>query len=511
MKTKKLLITLVIAMFFTSFTALAQAPAIDWQKSLGGSNADVAICTKQTPDGGYIVTGLSNSEDGDIFVNHGGNDFWVTKLDVDGVIQWSNSFGGTKNDEAYFITITSDGGYIVAGLSYSDNGDATVNHGDADYWIVKINNIGNLQWQKSYGGSGYDKINSIEETSDGGYIVAGYSGSTDGDVTGNHGKNDYWILKIQSDGAISWQKSLGGSDNEKAYSVKETADGGYIVFGFTGSMDGDITNNHGGFDYWVTKINSIGNLEWQKTYGGTQSDIGAVIALDVDGYILTGQSESYDGDATFNNGGYDYWTLKIDFDGSILWQKSYGGSADDIAYSVGKTTGNGYVISGYSESNNGDVTGNHGMNDVWVVKLHSDGSFNWELSLGGSTTDGSAFIEQTADGGYIATCTANSIDGDVTGNHGGFDYWIVKLDADLATSLTSVQSKNSQIYPNPFQDFIVLPHDTKNYEITNEFGKVISNKVFNNMVNTEELPPGVYFAEITLKDGSKTVAKLIKQ
>ncbi len=509
MKTK-LLITLVIAMSFTSIV-LAQAPAIDWQKSLGGSSADAAICSKQTPDGGYIVVGLSNSDDGDVFVNHGGNDYWVAKLDDQGNLQWSNSFGGSKNDEAYFISLTSDGGYIAAGLSFSDDGDATVNHGGADYWIVKIDNIGNLQWQKSYGGSGKDKINCIEQTPDDGYIVAGYSNSTDGDVIGNHGGNDFWILKLESNGDLQWQKSLGGSESEKAYSVKQTPDNGYIVAGFSGSNDGDVTGNHGGFDYWVTKLNISGNLEWQKAFGGTKSDIGAVLALNTDGYTMTGQSKSNDGDLTSNNGGYDYWTIAFDFTGNLQWQKSYGGSGDDIAYSVATTSDNGYVLSGYSSSNDIDVTGNHGMDDAWVVKLHSDGSMNWQLSLGGTKTDGSSFIQQTADHGYFATCTSYSNDGDVTGNHGGFDYWVVKLDADLATGILPQTVSNTAVYPNPFQDFIVLPPNSKSCEIKNEFGKVISNEVFNNTVNTGELLPGVYFAEIIFKDGKKSITKLIKQ
>ena len=508
MKTK-LLFCLVITMIVTSFTAFAQAPAIDWQKSMGGTKEDKAISTKQTPDGGYIVAGLTRSSDGDVFVNHGKNDFWVVKQDAQGNIQWSNSFGGSQNDEAYFISLTSDDAYIVAGLSYSDDGDATVNHGDADYWIVKIDAIGNLQWQKSFGGSGFDKANCIEQTSGGGYIIAGYSTSVDGDVTGNHGKRDFWVVKITDAGDMEWQKTLGGSYNEKAYSIKETPDGGYVVFGFSGSNDGDVTNNHGGFDYWLTKINSSGNLEWQKTYGGTQSDIGAVLALDADGYVLTGQSKSSDGDATYNNGGYDYWTVKTDFDGNLQWQKSYGGSSEDIAYSVAKTTGNGYIINGSSTSVDGDVTGNHGIKDAWVVKLHSDGSFNWGLSLGGTAKDGGSFVEQTTDGGYIATCTSGSNDGDVNGNHGDDDYWLVKLDADFATGVPMVSNKQS-VYPNPFCDYIMFPSNIKDVKITDWIGRVIKKEVFNNMVNTEDLPPGVYIAEFT-SNGEKNIMKLIKQ
>lgn len=508
MKTK-LLITLVFAMTITSFNTQAQAPAIDWEKSFGGTSADEAVCTKQTPDGGYIATGFTYSEDGDVFVNHGHDDYWIAKLDDQANIQWSSSFGGSKKDEAYFVCLTSGGSYILAGLSYSNDGDATTNHGDADYWIVKIDAIGNLQWQKSFGGSGFDKINCIEQTSDGGYIVAGYSNSNDGDVTGNHGHYDYWVVKITDGGNIEWQKSFGGSDNEKAYSIKQTPDGGYAVFGFAASIDGDVTGNHGLSDYWLVKLDASGNLQWQKTYGGTESDKGAVLALDPDGYVMTGQSQSSDGDATFNHGGYDYWIVKTDFDGNILWQESYGGSSDDISYSVNKTTGNGYIVSGFSSSNDGDVTVNHGEKDVWVIKLHSDGSLNWELSLGGTTKDVNSFVEQTSDGGYIVTCTSNSVDGDVTGNHGDDDYWVVKLGADLATGIPTISDAQS-VYPNPFLNYIMFPDKVEFVKITNWLGRTVTNKVFNNKVNTEELPPGVYFAEFT-SNGVKNIMKLVKQ
>lgn len=513
MKTKKLLITLVIAMSFTSFnSATAQAPAIDWQKSLGGASYDVGMCAKSTPDDGYIVAGFTKSADGDIFVNHGKSDYWVAKLDENGDIQWSNSFGGSKADSAHYISLTSDGGYIVAGASGSDNGDVSENKGSGDYWIVKIDAIGNLQWQKSYGGSDYDQANCVEQTSDGGYIVAGYSRSpNDGDVTGNHGGNDYWVLKLDESGNLQWEKSLGGSYVEKGYSVKQKSDGSYVVSGASNSIDGDVTGNHGGFDYWVVSLDESGNLEWQKTYGGSLSDIGSVLSIADDGFIITGQSESSDGDATFNNGKYDYWIVKTDFDGNLQWQKSYGGSGNDIAYSIDKTVDNGYIIAGFSDSNDGDVTNNHGGLDSWIIKLHSDGSLSWEKTLGGSTTDGASFLEQTLDGGYIVIGASNSIDGDVTGNHGGFDYWIVKLDADFATSLTSVPTEDCQVYPNPFDDFIVLPQSVKNCEITNEFGRVISNKVFNNKISTVDLSPGTYFAEMTFTDGTKITTKVIKQ
>ncbi len=165
------------------------------------------------------------------------------------VISWQKCFGGSKSEEAKSIQQTSDGGYIVAGYSASTNGAVTENHGDSDYWVVKLNSTGNISWQKSFGGSYHDEARSIQQTSDGGYIVAGYSESTDGDVTGNHGDSDYWVVKLNSTGNILWQKSLGGSDDDEANSIQQTSDGGYIVAGYSQSTDGDVTGHHGSFIY----------------------------------------------------------------------------------------------------------------------------------------------------------------------------------------------------------------------------------------------------------------------
>ncbi len=173
--------------------------------------------------------------------------------------KWEKSLGGSGNDIIYrgkrSIEQTSDGGYILAGESTSSDGDVTGNHGGSyDYWIVKLDNTGAISWEKSLGGSDDDKPYSIEQTSDGGYIVAGQSLSTDGDVTGNHGNYDYWVVKLDNTGAISWQQSLGGSDYDIAYSVEQTSDGGYAIAGGSYSIDGDVTGNHGAYDYWIVKL-----------------------------------------------------------------------------------------------------------------------------------------------------------------------------------------------------------------------------------------------------------------
>src|SRR5258706_503563 len=293
-------------------------PAIQWEKCLGGTDEDNATSLQQTADGGYIVAGSTTSNDGDVTSNHGGKDYWLVKLDVSGNIQWQKCFGGTNNDEAQAVQQTSDGGYVIAGFTNSNDGDVTGNHGSIDCWIVKLDGSGNIQWQKCFGGTGWDVAYSVQQTIDGGYIVAGSTSSNDGDVTGNHyaGIGDYWIVKLDGSGNIQWQKCLGGTDWDVAYSVQQTIDGGYIVAGSTLSNNGNVVGNHdttGSYnDYWIVKLNSAGNLQWQKCLGGTGYEEAYYIRQTADeGFIIAGYAEYTDGDVTGSHGNVDFWVVKL--------------------------------------------------------------------------------------------------------------------------------------------------------------------------------------------------------
>lgn len=349
---------------------------IQWQKSLGGTGIDDGIFVQQTKDNGYIVAGNSTSNNGDVTGNHNGsNDYWIAKLDNIGGLQWQKSLGGNGSEFVSSIQQTADSGYIVAGMSDSQNGDVTGNHGvSADYWVVKLDNSGIIQWQKSLGGTATDYAFSIKQTTDGGYIVAGSSNSNDGDVTGNHnGGNDYWVIKLDNIGAIQWQKSLGGASDDKAYDIQQTADGGYIVAGKSASKDGDITGHHGDstvYDYWLVKLTNMGVIQWQNSFGGTGDDEGQSIDQTVDGgYIVAGHSMSNDGDVIGNHNSWDEWVVKLDNLGAIQWQKSLGGTSGEFGWSIQQTIGGGYIIAGQTNSNDGDVIGYNGGGDFWVVKL----------------------------------------------------------------------------------------------------------------------------------------------
>jgi len=489
---------------------------LQWQKSLGGTNDEFATLIQNTNDGGYIVTGVTESGDGDVSGYHSNYDIWVAKLNDTGGLQWQRCLGGSGYDDAPTIEQTTDSGYIIAGYSASTNGDATGNgnHGSYDYWIIKLSSTGTIQWQKAYGGSGEDDVNTVKQTADGGYIVAGSLESNDGEVTGNHGMYDGWVVKLDDTGAIQWQKTLGGSDMDFIYAATQTTDGGYIAGGFTKSTDGDVTNALGAYDYWVVKLSSAGAIQWQKSYGGTSDDEAYYIMQTSDGgYALTGSSTSIDGDVTGNHGSEDYWIVKLDDTGAIQWQKSLGGSGEEQSYYMTQTTDGGYAISGKSNSHDGDISVTYGGDDYWVVKLSSTGGLQWEASLGGSDDDVAASLQQTPDGGLIVAGFSSSHDSDVTASLGGVDFWIAKMGAVTGVAAVSALAPVINIYPNPAHDVInISSKENITTELTDVAGRVVLPLSSKTQLNIAALPAGSYLFNVYDTKGMKLkTEKVTKQ
>ena len=288
-----------LLMFLGSW-AIAQ-PTIEWQKTFGGSNFDESYCIRQTTDGGYIVAGGTVSHNGDVFGHHGNNDFWIIKLKANSAVQWKKVYGGTGNDVPYSIEQTDDGGYVVAGYSNSNNFDAAGFHGGLyDGWVVKLDATGAIQWQKMYGGSNWDDFWHVAQTTDGGYILAGRSASTNGDLTGNKGTLDTWVVKINAFGEIEWQRNYGGSGEDIGYSVAQTPDGGYVVVSETASIDGDVVGLNGNYDVWVLKLSATGEIEWQRALGGEYGDFGTNVLVSSDGgYVVTAYVGSHNSGDVF--------------------------------------------------------------------------------------------------------------------------------------------------------------------------------------------------------------------
>ncbi len=486
---------------FLIYSALAaqSAPSIEWQKALGGTHGESANAVQQTSDGGYIVAGNSMSNDGDVTGNHGGGDYWIVKLNPAGGIQWQKTLGGSNVDDAQSIRQTTDGGYIIAGSSNSGDGDISGNHGNYDYWIVKLDSNGNMQWQKSLGGSSMDMAQSIQQTSEGGYIVAGSSSSNDGDVSGNHGGGDYWIVKLDINGNIQWQKSLGGSSSEQVNSVQQTFDGGYIIAGTTVSTDGDITVSYGNNDFWVVKLDSGGNMQWQKTLGNIGDNIGYYAQQTFDGgYIAVGTSFN---SSNLESGLPDYWVIKLSNNGTIEWDKYFGGSFHDNAITIRQTPEWDYIVAGWTASNNGQVTNHHGNLDYWIIKLDSSGNMKWEKTLGGPDFDYLTALELTADNGYIVSGSTGSTSGDVTGHHGMIDAWIVKLSPEQLGIPENQQRHKPNLYPNPAKDFFYLDHLPREstISITDMSGRKLFSQKYNEekiKISTSAFMEGLYMVQV---------------
>lgn len=506
-------------LFFLTLISLtyvnAQAPAIQWSKTYGGSGFEEAQAILQTIDGGYIVAGYTNLNSGDVTDNHSNSvtDFWVVKLSATGTIQWKNCYGGTADDRAYCIQQTTDGGYVIAGSSVSTDGDVTGVHINqfnvlwGDYWVIKISSTGSLQWQKTIGGTSLDVAQSIIQTTDGGYIVVGESYaefSYDGDFV-----NGATIVKLTSTGTIEWV-TYGGNYN---YDVKQTPDGGYVVAGYLGGK------------FYILKLNSLGATEWQKFYGGSSSsDFAYSIVLTTDGgYMVAGCIRSSDGDVTgYHGGATDAWLLKLDSSGDLQWQKTLGGSYDDQANCVLQTADGGYIMAGQTNSNDGDVNGLHGVvgatsccepiTDYWVVKITNAGMIQWQKTMGANYIDKATSIIKTTDGGYaIAGHVALQVvnNGDVTGFHlntsipnaSGFDYWVVKLAPEILSVSNNLNNNLITVYPNPTSNLIHISGLTTtecNIKIINELGNTVANyyNTTNRDLDISNLTEGIYFLSI---------------
>ncbi|MGN6566567.1 MAG: T9SS type A sorting domain-containing protein [Flavipsychrobacter sp.] len=442
------LFTLILVLILTS---KAQAQST-WQHSFGGSDIDVAYTVQPTSDG-YIFAGWTFSSDSEISSNHGSTDIWVVKTDINGNVKWSKTYGGTSEEKAYDIQLTSDGGYIVAGYTYSIDGDITSgSQGYQDVLVMKISSSGSLSWEKTYGGSDNDIAYSIQQTGDGGYIVGGTTYSNNGDVSKNQGSSDMWLLKLDNNGNKSWEKTYGGSAADAGYAVQITDDGGYILAGATKSLNGDVTGYHNsgfGSDYWVVKADASGSLVWEKTLGGTLDEEAHAIREASDGsFTVAGYSYSNDGDVSGNHGVQDMWVANLDPAGStVQWQTSLGGSQPEYAYSLKQNTDGTYIVAGSTQSSDGQVTAYHGGTDYWAAKLDISGKLISEYSFGGANDDIAHCIAQTSDGGFIIAGETKSTDGDITQTFGNTDAWLIKILPALNLQTISNTDNNIQVYP----------------------------------------------------------------
>lgn len=537
-------------------SAIAQPPSAKiFDKRFGGTGEDGFNSFIQTKDGGYILGGESLSPvsgdktqpDWDTTLST--NDYWIIKIDSVGNKEWEKRFGGLSDDELSTVIQSSDGNYMLEGISLSGiGGDKTQPAwGGGDYWVIKVDSQGNKLWDKRFGGTLLDEPEQLLQAKDRGYTMVGFSNSgIGGDKTQpnwdtTESNYDYWVVKIDSVGNKQWDKRYGGIGDDFASSIVQTRDGGYIIGGTSRSdSSGDKTQPtwNSTDDYWIIKIDSAGNKEWDKDFGGSGFDwLNAIGQTNDGGFIIGGYSNSpADGnksqsDIDTTGQSNDYWIVKIDSAGNKQWDKDFGGLKDDNLQSVSQTFDDGYLLSGHSSSNAGGdkVENNLGYIQVWLIKTDSSGKKQWDKTILTTGFDWGYAI-QTKDSCYAVGVHTNAgiggyktqPDWDTTDSTD--DYWIVKFcftgfGEGIKEPTTNLQLN---IYPNPFTselDISIAQPNLKqaDFSICNILGQTVYTQhetnlspTYTKMLDLSYLPNGVYLVEVVV-DGEVSVREVVKQ
>jgi hypothetical protein len=451
MKNSILLLSFVVYFLYSSLCT-AQ---IQFQRTVGGINVEIAKSIIRTTDGGYAVAGYTGSFGAGLY------DAYIVKLDGNGTLQWTRTVGGANFEIAYSIIQTTDGGYAVAGETN------TFGAGGYDFYIVKLDGSGTLQWSKTIGGTNNDNARSIIQTTDGGYAVAGSTNSY------GAGLYDMYIVKLSSSGALQWNKTIGGANNDYGNSIIQSTDGGYAVAGETNSFGA------GGYDFFIVKLDGSGTLQWSKTIGGANDDqVYSIIQSTDGGYAVAGTTGS------FGAGVYDMYIVKLSSIGALQWSRTVGGTSNEFANSIVQTTDGGYAVAGETGSFGGGV-------NFYILKLNTSGTLQWSRSVGGANNESASSMIQTTDGGFAAAGYTLSF------GAGNDDFYIVKFDASANTcgnsSSPSPTSNSGGILGSPISTTTSpTPTVTSPSSLTSTGGTVTSICTFVGIQPISNEIPGSY-------------------
>ena len=549
---KKLYLLLFILLPF-----LIYSQDILWEKSYGGIHADYLFDAQPTADYGFILAGssLSNKTGNKTDNNHGDLDYWIWKMTEKGELDWQKSIGGKGFDLLQSIKGTRDGGFILGGTSSSGNSFEKKEDckGLTDFWVIKLDASGNEQWQRTIGGDGQDELLCAFQTKDGGYILGGSSSSSPSSITNvkaegkmaesstidlygksekSRGNMDYWVVKLDKQGVIEWQKTYGGRYADLLRSMEQTTDNGYILAGYSNSpLSGDKTDgNKGVGDYWIVKIDDIGAIQWQKTYGADGDDQPYVIHQTTEGgYIVGGNSNSKNALTSLGGivaNGTDFWVLKLDAEGGVIWSKTYDFGKVDILTSLVENKDHTYLIGGYAKAESRQSTvgqvakmagvgkDKEGINDYIALKIDENGEEFWNKTVGSSGEDILRKLIETRDGGYLMAGTSNSNSSmDKNSNIGGNDFWVVKL-KDKA-KIEKVKASIEAI-PNPVVTYtnVIIGYDFNDgtASVIDILGRVLQNFKISSRtvpVDLSHYAEGIYIIKIQTDVKTESV-KVIK-
>lgn len=533
---------LFYGVLFLQWCTLSISQNILWENSYGGKHAEFLYDAIPTPDYGFLLAGssISNKNGNKADANKGDLDYWVWKMDEKGTPEWQKSFGGDGVDILQSVKLANDGGFILAGTSSSSiSGDKKeACKGQEDFWIIKLDAKGNEIWQRTIGGSGQEKLLSIAQTKDGGYILGGTSSSNTSEpdekgVIDKYGKSedsrgslDYWVVKLDTKGEIKWQKTLGGQYVDELKSIEQTNDKGYILGGYSNSpISGDKTQENFGLnDYWIIKLDEEGNELWQHTFGGDQDDtLFALTQTNDGGFIAGGNSNSgpTNSKSKSNQNGADFWVLKLDKTGTIEWQETYNYGKKDVLTSIVENVDGTFIIGGYAQSESvqksvGKKADKEGINDYIALKIKATGEEIWTQTVGSKGDEILKKLFETRDGGYILAGTSiGNASKDKNAAIGGSDFWIVKL-RDKEKKIK--EKEKIEAIPNPaisYTNVIVTYEYQKGtatlFDLsgrTMQTIKLTGEKTI--PVDLSNLPQGIYLIEVKTNistDGVKVIKK----
>ena len=532
--------TALVHFLCLSFFGSLNAQDILWEKSYGGKHADYLFDAVATPDYGFILAGSSLSQKtGNKTADPQGDlDYWVWKMDEHGELDWQKGFGGEGADLLQAVRLTNDGGFLLAGVSDSGAGlqKKDPSRGKEDFWVVKLDARGGEQWQRTIGGAGQEQLSAVSTAPDGGYILAGSSSSAKSpDVNGardpfgkwedGFGNLDLWIVKLDGRGNIEWQRTIGGRHADQARGVVTTPDGGFLVAAYSNSPEsGNKTEKcYGNGDYWLVKLDAKGNTQWQKAYGGEGDDQPQALLATGDGnFIVAGNSNSgTSGNKNASNKkGTDFWMLKVDGSGEILWQQTYDIGEADLLTSVVESRDGSLLIGGYSQpkvqkagAKGRPQKQEEGVDDYVAIKTDAKGGEKWRQHAGSSGEDILRKALETRDGGYLLAGTSKgAVSRDRNTGKGGNDFWVVKL---LDKDKKKEKKKHIEAIPNPTSQFtnVIVGYDFYGgtgyvYDLAGRQLQTFEVRDRTVPVDLGGLPEGIYVIQIQTEvqsDGVKVI------